>query len=104
MEDVDELLEGPERKENDGIAIRLIYSQEKDHYRVEYSAIMQDGSIEDEWNLFGGTIGYTDSIYEEEEMARQTLEDIKALSGEEILSYFALDTAHNSTEGDNTGN
>ena len=100
MDDVNMILEGPERLDEEGIAVRLRYDEEETgQYRVEYSNILQDDTVEDDWYLFGGSVGYNASSYNSESEARTVFKDVQALSGEDILGYFAVEqTAEGDTQ------
>lgn len=91
MEDVGEVLEGPEQLNDEDVAVRLRYVEGSDEYRVECSEVLQDGGLEGDWSVFGGTVGYSDSAYSSEEVARGVYDDVKDLSGEEFLDYFAVE-------------
>jgi len=90
VEDVNEILEGPERFEDKGIAARLTYDQERDSYRVEYSPLLENGEIAEEWTVFGGTVGYNDSVYGSEEAAHEFYDKLENLGEDEVLDEFAV--------------
>lgn len=89
MDDVDKILEGPEKFENKGFAARLTYNEERDSYRVESSPLLKSGEIDDTWEVFGGSVGYNDSEYSTEEEAREFYDELQNLSNQEILDRMA---------------
>jgi len=90
VEDAYEILEGPERFEDKGLAARLTYDQEEDSYRVEHSPLLKTGEIAGEWGVFGGSVGYNASTYNSEEDAREFFNDLENLEAEEVLDEFAV--------------
>ena len=90
MDNVDEILEEPTRHEDKGIATRLTYNEERDGYRVEHSSLLTDGSINGDWDVFGGSVGYNASEYDTEEEARSFYNEIQNLSNEEIMAEMAV--------------
>ncbi|ELY83610.1 hypothetical protein [Natrinema altunense] len=90
MEFDDEVLEGPVRYEDKGLAARLTYNEERESYRVEYSPILKSGDIAEEWELFGGSVGYTSSEYDAEEEARAFYDELENLSNEEIHDEMSV--------------
>ncbi|WP_313694175.1 hypothetical protein [Halorarum halobium] len=90
MDEVNEILEGPAKHEDKGIAARLTYDQETDSYRVEYSPLLENGEITEEWIVFGGTVGYNDSVYSSEEAAHEFYDQLENLGQDEILDELAV--------------
>ncbi|MCU4753489.1 hypothetical protein OB919_16105 [Halobacteria archaeon AArc-curdl1] len=90
MESDGEILEEPQRFEDKGLAVRLIYVKERYKYRVEYSPLLKNGEIEGNWGVFGGSVGYTCSEYNTEEEARQFYNKLEEIPADEILDHFAV--------------
>lgn len=90
MDNVDEILEEPIRHEDKSIATRLTYTEERDRYRVEYTNILQNGELDGNWGVFGGSVGYNASEYDTEEEARSFYDEIENLSNEEIMAEMAI--------------
>lgn len=90
MEQEDEVLEGPVRHEEKGLAARLTYREDRDSYRVEYSPLLEDGEIAEEWEVFGGSVGYNSSEYSAEDDARSFYDRLQDLSNEEILEEMGV--------------
>ena len=90
MTDDLEVLEEPEVYEDKAIAARLAYNRERDTYAVEYTPLLESGEFEDEWFIFGGSVGYTCSMYDSEEDAREFFDELEEIPGDEILDHFAV--------------
>jgi len=89
VEEIKDLLEGPEKFEGKGFAARLTYHEERDSYRVESSPLLETGDIDGTWEVFGGSVGYNDSEYSTEEEAREFYEELQNLSNQDILNRMA---------------
>lgn len=90
MESTNEVLEGPVRYEDKGLATRLAYNEVRDSYRVEHSPLLENGEIAQEWGVFGGSVGYNSSEYDTEEDARQFYNQLEDIPGDEILDHLAV--------------
>jgi hypothetical protein len=80
-----EILEGPTRHEDKGLATRLTFNEEREKYRVEHSVLLKDGSIDGDWNVFGGVVGCPASEYDTEEAARRFYDKIPEVGKTEII-------------------
>lgn len=85
-----EIVEGPIRVKEHGIALRITYNEERDKYRVETSHLLKNGEIEGMWGVFGGSVGYGDSTYDTLEDAREFYQLAQELEGDELLNHFAV--------------
>lgn len=83
-------INGPEKLDGRGIAIRLVHDEEKDRYRVEQSPILSTGEIDGDWNVFGGTIGYKDTEYTTEKEAREFYRKVRNKEGSDVLVELAV--------------
>jgi len=85
VDNVDEILEDPTRHEDKGLATRLTYDGERGKYRVEYSLLLKDGSLDGDWSVFGGSVGCPTSEYDAEEDARRLYDKIPEVGKTEII-------------------
>lgn len=90
MEYEGKLLEKPTRFEDKGVAARLTYHEGRDTYRVEYSPLLQNGEIDGDWGVFGGSVGYTSSEYSTEKEARKFYNKLKSIPGDKILDHLGI--------------
>lgn len=60
-----------------GIAVRLVYDEERGTYRVEHTRVLKDGSLSSDWRVFGGFVGYDSSAYSDEDEALSNFEYLK---------------------------
>lgn len=73
-----------------GIAIRTVVDGKPKRYRVEYSPL-SGGVATDEWTVFGGTVGYDDSVFETEDAARAFVARVQTVAHDEILEELTTD-------------
>lgn len=58
-------------------------------YRVEQSPLLKTGEIDGSWNVFGGSVGYTDSTFNTEENALEFYEDVQTLAEEDLADKYS---------------
>lgn len=87
MDNVDEVLEPPVKLSEQGFAVRLTHREETGEYRVEYSNLVA-GEVEEDWNVFGGSVGYNASSYDSLRQAEDFYDEVQDLSGDQILDQL----------------
>lgn len=79
-------VESAVRVEDKGMAVRVI--RRRDTYVVEQCTLLQDGSISENWGLFGGCPGYGVSHFGSEDEALEFFEDVQNLSEEKVAAIY----------------
>lgn len=81
------LLEGPTKIDDLGLAARL--RKRAECYAVEYSPLLQSGDIDGTWGIFGGSIGYGTSTFDNRDDAQEFYEDLQNLSKDELAEKYS---------------
>ena len=82
-----EIIEEGKVVEKHGLAVRLI--EDNGTYIVQQAPLNEDGTYDEEqFDVFGGTLGYSTSEFDSEEQARRFFNDIFILNKERLAERY----------------
>ena len=82
-----EVIEEGKIVEKHGLAIRLI--KDDGTYIVQQTPLNEDGTFDEEqFDVFGGTLGYSTSEFDSEEQARKFFNDIFILNKDRLAERY----------------
>ena len=82
-----EIITEPIVIDDKGLAVRLIKEGEK--YIVQQSPLNDEGSFDNtEFQLFGGSVGYSTSEFDNEADAKEFLDDVTTLSSNKLSEKY----------------